>query len=378
MIRVLHIVRFLRLNSGVSRTVASLISMQNGDQVHPCLCEFDPARLDDGFRIDHVEYVDCRMSRGGEAFRRWDVRFLKRLTRELKVHRVDVVHSHSLEGLWYGVGASCFSGVPVVHTFHEPPTAITGSAGSGRLWRVLGSRLAAFVMVSTSQYELVAAHLGESALPFRTIFNGIDFERYYHGGTRRNLKMRSRLGLSECDHVLCAVGRFDKGKDYASMLGAFERVHRARPKTGLAIAGDGEELGSIRAMASELGLTDHVRFLGVREDIPEVLQACDLFVTTTQSESFGNAAAEAMASGLPVVAFRASGICDVVVDDETGILVTQRSPEALAREIVRLVDDEATRTAMGKAGQERVRTMFSREAMARSYRALYAEVLSAA
>jgi glycosyltransferase involved in cell wall biosynthesis len=132
-------------------------------------------------------------------------------------------------------------------------------------------------------------------------------------------------------------------------------------KVVLNIIGTGPRLPQYQALAGELGIREHVRFLGFVEhqQMPRQYQQVDLFVLPSRRESFGLVLAEAMACGLPVVATTAGAIPEVVEDGVTGVLVPPDDPEALANAVVSLLSDPQRMKAMGKAGAERVRERFT-------------------
>jgi glycosyltransferase involved in cell wall biosynthesis len=118
-----------------------------------------------------------------------------------------------------------------------------------------------------------------------------------------------------------------------------------------------------------------MHLVGQQENVPEWLAAFDVFALTSDWEGMPNAVLEAMAAGLPVVATAVGGTPEVVVDGETGLLVSPRDPDALAGAISRLLRDPDLRRAMGRAGLARVRHQFSMEETVRRNQDLYARLL---
>jgi glycosyltransferase involved in cell wall biosynthesis len=127
------------------------------------------------------------------------------------------------------------------------------------------------------------------------------------------------------------------------------------------LVGDGPSRASLEARVVELGLTEHVHFLGSRphSQIPDLMRGFDIFVMPSHEEGWGVAAAEASATGIPVVATRFGGIPEIVVDGQTGLLVPPSDPPALAAAIRRLAGDADLRLALGLAGRARVEELFS-------------------
>jgi glycosyltransferase involved in cell wall biosynthesis len=143
----------------------------------------------------------------------------------------------------------------------------------------------------------------------------------------------------------------------------------------LLLAGAGPDEQRLRREVEELSLTDRVRFLGEREDIPAVLAASDLFVLSSLWEGLPRSIMEAMAARLAVVSTDAGGVKELVVEGETGYVVPVGSAESLADRMGELLSDGPLRDGMGEAGYRRVREHFTDERMVRSIEAVYEEVL---
>jgi L-malate glycosyltransferase len=154
----------------------------------------------------------------------------------------------------------------------------------------------------------------------------------------------------------------------------FARIRRAMPAT-LVMIGDGPERVDAENEARELGVTADVRFLGRLDSVASLLQASDLFVLPSQTESFGLAALEAMACGSPVVASRAGGLTEVIDDGSNGILEPVGSVEAMGRRAVELLRDPERHAAMRDAAIAKAQE-FSADRIVPMYEGFYEEVLA--
>jgi glycosyltransferase involved in cell wall biosynthesis len=174
---------------------------------------------------------------------------------------------------------------------------------------------------------------------------------------------------------LLAIGRVVAQKGFDILI---EALVRARLEShDLLIAGDGPERAALEKQARETGLARRVHFLGRadRQKAIALFKGCAFFVLPSRMEPFGIVNLEAMAAGKAVVASRTGGVPEVVLDDETGLLVPPGDPAALAAAISRLVADEPLRQRLGAAGRRRV-TDFTWPAIARAFHEIYAEALS--
>ena len=177
----------------------------------------------------------------------------------------------------------------------------------------------------------------------------------------------------EGTRVITHVSNFREVKRVKDVVRVFARIQRALPAV-LVMVGDGPERVDAENEARELGVAQDVRFLGRLDPVASLLQASDLFLLPSQTESFGLAALEAMACGAPVVATRAGGLPEVVDDGVNGILEPVGSVEAMGRRAIELLRDPARHTAMRAAAVAKARE-FSADRVVPMYEALYHEVL---
>jgi len=300
-----------------------------------------------------------------------DPRPVLRLARIIRDWQPDVVHSHLVHANLLARIARPLAPFPILvctaHSIEE----------GGRLREVLYRLTDLFCDLTTqvSQAGLERyVHVG--AVPrhkIRYIPNGVDTERFKPNLEDR-LEVRKELGVD--GFVWLAVGRFDPPKDYPSMLQAFASVVHKDSNTMLLIAGDGPLRETMENMARELGVEKHVKFLGIRRDIPQLMNAADAYVMSSSWEGMPNVLLEASATGLPIVATDVGGNREIVLDGVTGFLVPPRNPEALAEAMLRMTDlPEEKRREMGKAARKHIEENFSLDRVVDMWEALYKELL---
>jgi glycosyltransferase involved in cell wall biosynthesis len=201
------------------------------------------------------------------------------------------------------------------------------------------------------------------------IENGVDLPRY--GRPVDPSALRIRLGLDPGRHYIVNVARFHPVKDQRTLLRAFAEIARVRSDVDLLLVGDGALRLELEQLTGDLGLCGRVRFMGVRNDVADILKAADVFALTSVSEAASITLLEAMASALPVVVTAVGGNPEIVRNGIDGRLAPRGNARAIAAEILRVLDDPEEAIAMGRAAADRVRVMFRLERAIDRYYELY-------
>ncbi|MGE5576559.1 MAG: glycosyltransferase family 4 protein [Syntrophothermus sp.] len=267
----------------------------------------------------------------------------------------------------------------VVYTVHN---FIFGEGGKGlkrRLYILLETFLAPrtdkIITVSRALEEDLS-RLGVPSNKIVAIYNGIDTSRFSRARNPEvRTRKRSEMGLTSDHFVVGTIARLISSKGVGCLLEAASVVLDRIPGAVFVIVGDGPQRQELQNKAAGLGIGGAVRFLGFREDVPELLGAFDLFVLPSLSEGMAITLVEAMAAGRPVVASRTGGIVEVVEDGKTGLLAPPGESGALAGAILRLHDDPGKAAEFVAAGQRRVEEKFTLEAMLRQTQEVYRSVL---
>lgn len=170
------------------------------------------------------------------------------------------------------------------------------------------------------------------------------------------------LGAPYTEMVLF-VGRLAPEKDIPTLLRAVPRLAENRPQARIVIVGGGQAEAALRQLAAELGLGDRVLFAGKAgyEELPAYFRACDVFVLSSIYEGIPTVLVEAAAAGKPIVSTQTRNVDDVVVHEQTGLIVPVRDPVALAEALAYILSDPAHAAQMGQAGRELVQARFSPE-----------------
>ena len=178
------------------------------------------------------------------------------------------------------------------------------------------------------------------------------------------------------EKLVCHVSNFRPVKRIMDVIRVFEKAVQKVPSR-LIMIGDGPDRSKAEAYCRVHHLRDRVFFLGNVPNLEEVLGACDLFLLPSETESFGMAALEAMASEVPVIASRAGGLPEVVADGETGFLCPVGDVSAMAERAIAILGDGELRARMGKRARALALERFDEERIVPRYRDLYSAVLTA-
>ncbi|QDV39027.1 glycosyltransferase [Tautonia plasticadhaerens] len=294
---------------------------------------------------------------------------LDRLTRLMRERRYDVVQTWIFAANAYGRVAASRAKVPVVVT-----AEMAVDLWKGRLQLAIDRRLAARTdrVVGNSRavvdfYRDVAGIPGER---LELIHSGIADEE---PPAVDPASVRAGLGLPPDAPLLLFAGRLYPQKRVLDLLKALDILQHVRPNLRTLIAGDGPLRTELERFADAVELLEHRRvlFLGHRDDVPGLLAAADALVLPSEFEGLPNVVLEAMRFRKPVVATAAPGTTELVVDDQTGLLVPVGDSTALARALLRVVDDPDLRRRLGDAGRSRVEREFRADAMVDRFASLY-------
>ena len=209
-----------------------------------------------------------------------------------------------------------------------------------------------------------------TAKAIQVIPNFVDPHRF-----RPHKRPRHPLFGSSDDKVLCHVSNFRPVKRIMDVLAVFERVAKVLPSRLLMI-GDGPDRSRAEAFCREHGLRDRVFFFGNIPNLEEVLGSADLFLLPSEAESFGMAALEAMASEVPVIATRAGGLPEVVIEGESGYLLPVGDVDGMAERAIVILSDPALQRRLGQAGRQLADEQFNVSRVVPIYRQFYERIIA--
>jgi glycosyltransferase involved in cell wall biosynthesis len=295
-----------------------------------------------------------------------------KMAREIKERRIQVVHAHQYTPFFYAALAKIpalnrFKLIMTEHGRHYPDIIAPKRRAINRL--LLDNF--ADALNGCCQFSAVALSRndGFSGHRIEVIDNGIDLKRYAVPAARAEAKLR--LGFDPNRDYISMVARFHPVKDHPMLIRGFAAAAQVYPKVDLLLAGEGEDRPKLEALIADLGITDRVKFLGVRKDVPDLLKAIDIFALTSVSEAASLTLLEAMATGCPSVVTNVGGNPELIRDQVDGILVPRGDAQACATAFLRLLNDRDLALQMGQAARTRVEEKFSLEKTIDNHYAVY-------
>ena len=296
-------------------------------------------------------------------------------------HRFDVIHAQWLlpNGFVAAIIARLFN-VPLVITLHGSDMFVSKLNPVFKQIAKWTLKQTAMVTSVTPTFLTDLADLGVPKEKRCLTLYGVDPDMFLTPPHQQLTELREKLEISEKHPVIFALGRIVLKKGFDTLLHALPLIkENGFPHVTLVIAGDGTDLGRLKNLANELGVSESVRFPGTvpRSAVPTYFHLGDIFAFPAVFDPKGNVDGcpnvilEAMASGKPVVASGISGIPAVVKDGETGILTPEKDVQHLAHALVELLQDTAKRKQFGAAGRQRILNKLTWDKVVNQFKDIY-------
>ena len=301
-----------------------------------------------------------------------DIKSFPTLVAAIRAERPAIFHAHLNWPLSckYGLLAALMARVPVViasvHSCQEFPKR---QFLLRALPRIVSSTVDLYLAVSDAAAQVLRNTYRIPKRKIRVVRNGIRLEPFERKPTDSTV---SRADYAGKHPVILTTGRLSEEKGHKYLLNAAALLPEAR----FVFAGAGPELGNLEKQAKNLGIDKRVTFLGYREDIPDLLADCDLFVLPSISEGLPVSLLEAMAACKPVIVSSVGGNKEVVVHGENGLVVPAADPAALAGAITTVLSDPALSQRLAMAGKAMVKQQYSAERMVRNVTNLYNQLIT--
>ncbi len=363
-LRILHVVLSMAVG-GAEKLVFDMARYPNFAANRPVVACLDMVgELGEKLKADgYTVYLKNRQSGLDRSVIPWLRDIIRR-------ENITVVHAHQYTPLFYAVPAALLSGrVKVVYTEHGRfyPDRKSWKRAIFNPFMAYGVDHLVSISFATAEAMSVYDHFPRRRI--KVIHNGINLEKM--NPSMDIAAKRRELGIGESCHILGTAARLEEIKNMPMMLRVFKILAGEAPDTVLLIAGQGSQTEKLKTQAKTLGISEKVKFIGLRFDLEEVYPLMDIFLLTSFTEGISVTLLEAMASGVPAVVTDVGGNKEVVVAGETGYLLPLYNEKAMADQILNLIRNPEKIKTFGLSCQKRVRDHFSFSGMIKAYEACY-------
>lgn len=372
---VIHIIYTLS-TGGLENGLVNIINRSPPDRYrHIIICLTNADDFAQRITAPNVDIIEMHM-RTGHDFQCY--RQLRKLIRKL---RPDIIHSRNMAALESQLCGIGLRNVKRVHGEHG--REINDLDGSN--WKYLQFRkfmrffIHRYITVSRDLESWLGTSVGVKGDRIKQIYNGVDHQSFTPRTVKPLALLPERWHRLDDILVVGTVGRLTPVKDQPLLLQAVEKLRTEHPELGarlrVIIVGDGPLRPMLAQMVEQLALQDVVWLAGDRDDVPDVLQAMDVFVLPSLGEGISNTVLEAMASGLPVIATAVGGNVELVEEGFNGSLVPVGDARALSDAMSSLLSNDQERVRQGINARERVCSRFDWDCTVKDYLGVYDELL---
>ena len=341
----------------------------------------------DGVRIRGLGTLEARFTWRPDYLLRYLVSFAQviREARALVIEETpDIVHANSIRAGIVMAAATIGVRVPVIWHAHDvlPRHPLSTLV---RLVAAMSSRnrIVAVSNAVAKRFRGLVLQPFAKRVPIWVIHNAVDLEKF-HPDYESKSETRAALGLRDDQPVVGVVGQLTRRKGQLELIEAVAEVAREIPEARLLVIGeplfnrDEEYAEHLRQVAMSPGISDRVRFLGARSDVPQLMQAMDVLVLNSYEEAFALTVLEGLASGIAVLATKVGGTPEMITHDQNGWLVPPRDDASLAQALIDLLKDSDLRARLGQNARATAVARFSVARFRRDIEILYSQFIRTA
>jgi len=289
-----------------------------------------------------------------------DTALAKRYASELNQRNISVVHAHQYTPFFYTAlarfrGATRTKILMTEHGRHYPDIVSAKRRWINRWF------LTRYADHSTAccRFSAEALERNDGFRNVEVLYNGIDITHHPERKSEsERAELRARLGLKPDLRYIVCIARFHPVKDHPTLLRGFAELAKSEPQSRLVLVGTGPQEKELRALVNELQIADRVEFWGVRRDISDILQACDVFSLTSVSEAASITLLEAMANGCPVAITDVGGNGEHVTHGEHGLLSPRGDHRSLSNNLKQLIREPQYAHRLAASARARVQSQF--------------------
>ncbi|MBI5152035.1 glycosyltransferase family 4 protein [Candidatus Peregrinibacteria bacterium] len=319
------------------------------------------------------------------ALHKHDPRHYFQLRRAIKESNAHLIHAH----VWnpascrYAYLAARSAKIPLVITEHDPGKI---STLKNIIKKYLLKNVSAIIAISEENKKFLSAAYSHMADKITVVHNGIDideFENRLANFVDREKYRKEVFGASQHNKIILCVAELHPRKGIKYLIQAFAKISDVKtgtvldrePSPILVVVGNGKQTRQLEELAKNLGIKSYVKFLGQRNNVPELMASADLFVLPSLHEAFGLVLLEAGAAKLPVISTNSGGVPEIIENNHNGLLVPPANADALAKAIKNLLAHPDLNKKFTQAGYGIVKEKFDAKIMAEKTSAVYDKLL---
>ncbi|MFQ6114781.1 MAG: glycosyltransferase [bacterium] len=366
-IKILQIVDGFRMG-GAENKLWELIGHLDRDKFQSMVANVGPSGpLENRFVDLGLPVVQCQRKHS------FDISPLFKLRKIMIEHQIDIVQTTLFWADFIGIVAAKMARVPVIIswetvTHDRDPYHYKWQRRAG--YKIATQFVDRIVAVSNEIKESLIRRRGLPEELIHVIHYGVDLEKFFPNGT--SVALRQELGFRDGEVTLAVIARLEKVKGHQYFIQAFHQLAQRHRNVSTIFVGSGSELGNLENMVHEAGLDGRIRFLGIRKDVSEILNAIDILVLPSiAGEGLPNVVLEAMACGKPVIATTVGGTGEAIRHGENGFLVPPGDVTALEKAIEKIISERDKIPWYGNRARSIAEHEFSLQKQITSFENLY-------
>jgi len=304
---------------------------------------------------------------------KYDVFLIYKVYQLLKKKRIDILQTNLYYADIIGAYAAKLAGMTKVISWDAMTAPYHYGIKNLLAYRLASKWFVVSVAVSNAIKTKIIQERHVPADKTTTIHYGVDLQYFLD---TKNQAYRKILGFHSKDIVLGTVARLSEQKGHRYLIDAIKEIVKKYENIRVLFIGDGPLRKKLELQVNQLGLDSIIKFLGFRSDVKEILGVLDIFILPSLFEGLPNVVLEAMACGKPVIATNVSGIPEIIVDHQTGILIPPKDSNAIVQAIFQMLENPKKMKMMGKMSRKRVEEEFNLKKQVNSFIELYEKMLS--
>jgi len=352
---------------GLENMVTNLVNYIDPNRFESTIISFTPLKpLNTRVDLNRVQVISLNKKGGNNPV------LVYKICLMLKKIGADIVQTHNWGTALEGILGAKLARIPGI--VHAERGTIENKKCNIVLQRFLWGFADQVLSVSEAHRKKVTNIIGFPHEQIKAIVNGVDTERFFPNPEIKE-EIRKKLGLKKGSFCIGTVGSLRPVKNQSLLVHACKPILPRFDQIEVLIVGEGPLKSQLIQEVKTLGLSEKIHFAGGRPNIPEILNALDIFVLPSRSEGMPNAVLEAMACGVPAIATSVGGTAEIIEDGKNGILIASEDELHLTRALTELIQNHEKRHTIGIEGRGRVLSHFSLKKMVSEYQVLYESLI---